>query len=497
MPPSENHGDHPDFAGYRVERRLGAGGMGEVYLARHPRLPRHDALKILSDKHADNAEFRARFLREAEIAVRLQHPNVVAVRDRGEQEGRLWIAMQYVDGMDVAELIGREGSELAIERTIRILSEAAQGLDEIHRVGLLHLDVKPANILLAEDPDGQDRVLVTDFGISRVAGEDENPTEAGGFTATLAYAAPEQIGGETVDHRADVYALGCTLYHMLTGSVPYPRDSPAAVMYAHLLETPPQPSAENSRVPVELDAVIARALAKDPAERYPSCGALAAAAREAWAERADALPGRRIGRRRVFLAGLALVASIAVAVPVSLAVAGRSDESRGSAATSRAVIDADAWGTAALIAQTFPGLLPVAPTAPGYQGLHLCLQLDAAEKRESDQKFISLDEVVPKAAVTCAGDGDPIDLLTVTCNNDRTPLTESLVITQLEGEEQWSRPSGTGRVRWGTNTNSDGKAIGKLEVSFDGTGRNFCRLRASSQASGSELRERWWPSAPI
>lgn len=491
MPPSEIHDDYPEFAGYRVEKRLGAGGMGEVYLARHPRLPRRDALKVLSDKHAGNEEFRVRFLREAEVAVRLHHPNVVAVRDRGEHEGRLWIAMQYVDGMDAAALIAGAGSELPVERAIRILSEAAQGLDEIHRVGLLHLDVKPANILLAAEPDSPlDRVLVTDFGIARTADEDENPTEDGGFTATLAYAAPEQISGETVDHRADVYALGCTLHHLLTGSVPFPRDSPAAVMYAHLLETPPLPSRQNPAVPAQLDAVVAKALAKDPAGRYESCGELAAAARAALAEPDNERPAPRIGRRGLVLTGVATLATVAVAV--SLAIAGGSGDP-APARDPRTVINADAWGKAALIAGTFPGLLPVAPTAPGYKDLNLCMHMDASQK----DKYISLDEVVPKAAVMCAGDLDPVILLTATCNNDRTPLTEAVTIARLEGEESWSRPSGTGRVRWGNYTTSEGKTLGKLEVSFDGSDRNFCRLRVIGAETGTELRDRWWLDAPI
>ncbi|MEV6274911.1 serine/threonine-protein kinase [Nocardia sp. NPDC051832] len=481
-----------NFAEYHIERRLGAGGMGEVYLARHPRLPRHDALKILSDKHAGNTEFRARFLREAEIAVRLRHPNVVAVRDRGEYDGRLWIAMQYVDGMDAAELIGREPDGLAVERALRILTEAAHGLDEIHRIGLLHLDVKPANILLAADDAEPERVLVTDFGISRTADQDEKRTEAGGFTATLAYAAPEQISGETVDHRADVYALGCTFYHLLTGSVPYLRGSAAAVMYAHLLETPPQPSLEKPGVPTELDAVIATALAKDPADRYPSCGALAEAARAAWSASRGARDVPRAGRRARVLTGVAVVASIAVAVAIALAVGGGSG---GAPAPSAApvTVNADAWGTAALMAQTFPNVLPVSPIATGYKDLHSCLHLDARES----QKYITFDEVVPKASVSCVGDDDPAAVLTVMCNTDRTPMTESLLITQLEGEERWTRPSGTGVVRWGHNTTPDGGIIGKLEVGFDGPGRNFCRLRVSGGESGSELRERWWLDAPI
>ncbi|MFD6393667.1 serine/threonine-protein kinase [Nocardia sp. NPDC060259] len=481
--------DGMDFAGYRIERRLGAGGMGEVYLARHPRLPRHDALKILSDRHAGDAEFRARFLREAEVAVRLQHPNVVAVRDRGEHDGRLWIAMQYVDGGDVAELIRRDAA-VPVERALRILTEAANGLDEIHRVGLQHRDVKPANLLLAEEPGQPDRVLVTDFGIARTADGAGTLSEGAGFSATLAYAAPELISGDAVDHRADVYSLGCTLYQLLTGTVPYPRDSPAAVMYAHLYDEPPRASVENRRVPAGLDSVLATALAKDPADRYQNCGALAAAAHAALV--AEIGGGTETGsvRRRGILAGAAIAV---VAVGVSLAVGiGRGDsaESAESAPTG-VTTNSSAWGAAALVAETFPNLLPVAPGAVGYQELNTCLYAD------ENQNFISFDQPVEVGGVSCLGDRDPVDVLSVVCNWDRTPIAEWTPMVQLEGEELWTRGASTGRVRWGTVTTNDGATTGRLDVMFDGPDRNFCRLRVSGDISGSILRERWWPDAPL
>ncbi|WP_169815476.1 serine/threonine-protein kinase, partial [Nocardia yamanashiensis] len=266
-----------DFSGYRLERLLGSGGMGTVYLARHPRLPRRDALKILAEEHTADPAFRARFLREAENAARVRHPNVVAIRDRGEHAGRLWLTMQYVEGPDLAEIIRRAPGMLPIERVLRILTEAAHGLDAIHRAGLLHRDVKPANILVEERSGLGDRVLVTDFGIARPAGETATHTE--GFAATLAYAAPERIRGESGDHRADVYALGCVLYEMLTGFLPFPRDTPAAVVFAHLNDPPPKPSTFGA--PPGFDDVIATALAKDPADRFASGGALATAARTA------------------------------------------------------------------------------------------------------------------------------------------------------------------------------------------------------------------------
>ncbi|MFD4440047.1 serine/threonine-protein kinase [Nocardia sp. NPDC058519] len=472
-----------EFAGYVIERRLGAGGMGEVYLARHPRLPRHDALKILSDRHAGDAEFRMRFLREAEVAVRLQHPNVVAVRDRGEQDGRLWIAMQYVDGGDVAELIGHD-TAIPIERALRIVTESANGLDEIHRVGLQHRDVKPANLLLTTEPGQPDRVLVTDFGIARTAEGDGTLSEGAGFTATLAYAAPELINGDPVDHRADVYSLGCTLYQLLTGTVPYPRSSPAAVMYAHLSDDPPRPSVENTRVPVELDAVIATALAKDPAQRYQSCGELAAAARAAWAPKATPKP------RRLLLTGVAIAAIVAVAVAISLTV-GFSGDEPGSAAPSRVATNSDAWGAAALAAEAVPNLLPVAPGAVGYQDVNSCLHID------QDGNALALDQQVAVGGLVCLGDRNPVESLSVVCREDRTQIPPWTANLTVEGEELWMRDGASGKVRWGTITADDGSPIGRLDVMFDGPDRQFCKLRVSGSTSGSVLWERWWPDAPL
>jgi serine/threonine protein kinase len=269
------------FAGYLIERRLGVGGMGAVYAARHPRLPRRVALKVLGEHLGSDPEFRARFEREAELAARVDHPNVVSVYDRGVEGDQLWIAMQYVDGVDVHQLIKRGRSVLTPGRAVFILAEAAKGLDSAHRRGLLHRDVKPANILVAEDPDEGDHVLVTDFGIARALDQTSALTNAGSIAATLPFASPEQIAGRELDHRSDIYSLGCTLYVMLTGSVPFPRDSQIAVMHAHLADPPPRVTVVNPSLPTEMDDVIARAMAKEPEHRYRSCRELASAAHAA------------------------------------------------------------------------------------------------------------------------------------------------------------------------------------------------------------------------
>ncbi|MGW5456438.1 serine/threonine-protein kinase [Nocardia sp. NPDC003979] len=285
------------FAGYVIERVLGSGGMGTVYAARHPRLPRWDALKVLGDAHSASAEFRARFVREAELAARIDHPNVVAVHDRGMDQGALWIAMQYVAGTDAASVLrhGLPDARLALH----IVTEAAAGLDAAHRAGLLHRDVKPANLMLESRAGEPDRVLVADFGIAKSGTDGTALTESGVFLATLAYAAPELIRLDAVDHRADQYSLGCTLFELLTGRKPFPRDTPAAVINAHLTAPPPRPTELNPRLPPAVDAVIARALAKNPDDRYASCGALAAAASAAFGTPVP--PEAHLGQREALL----------------------------------------------------------------------------------------------------------------------------------------------------------------------------------------------------
>ncbi|MFC9440025.1 protein kinase [Nocardia sp. NPDC057030] len=267
------------FAGYVIERQLGRGGMGSVYLARHPRLPRRIALKLLSPDLQANDEMRARFEREAELVARLDHPNIVAVYDRGVDEGIRWISMQYVDGIDAGALDPRT---LDPARAVEIIAETAKALDYAHAVGVLHRDVKPANILLARATAGQDeRVLLTDFGIARLRDDAHQLTRTGMFAATLAYASPEQLSASAVDHRSDQYALACTLFWLLANIAPFAADNPAAMIAAHLQQSPPPVTARRSELPPALDAVLSKALAKRPGDRYDSCAEFATAAREA------------------------------------------------------------------------------------------------------------------------------------------------------------------------------------------------------------------------
>ncbi|MFI6364334.1 serine/threonine-protein kinase [Nocardia sp. NPDC050630] len=491
------------FAGYRIERRLGADDLGVTYLAQHPRLPRRDALKVLSDEYADKPDFRARFLREAEVAARLQHPNVVAVRDCGAQDGRLWVAMQYMGGVDVDELIRRGRTELNVERAVRIVVEAARGLDEIHRAGLLHRDVRPGSILVAEQADGPERVLIADFGIARDVGDVTTVAGGGGMPGTVAYTAPEQINGAAVDDRADVYSLGCTLYHMLTGSVPFRRDSPGAVMHAHLNEPPPRPSRGNPSVPTAFDSVIAKAMAKQPQDRYPSCGALATAATAALLPASETMvvPAPAScgpDRRRLLLLGAVVVAIAVVAVTVSAVHRISRNEPATSAASGpstsvdrAAAASAAAWSPHAVVFEAFSDLLPATPLGIGYRELHDCKFLD------QQGNPISFDTRAPIDRLNCTGDQDPMEQIILTCNTDRSAMKPVGPQERPEGAERWTRPSGAGELHWGNYTSRLGGALGELEVSFESPNRNFCRLRVIGAQSGADLRTRWWLDAPL
>ncbi|WP_194817403.1 serine/threonine-protein kinase [Nocardia sp. XZ_19_385] len=258
--------------GYRVIQQLGSGGMGTVYLAQNPILPRRDALKVLSSELSEDAEFRARFEREANLAAGLDHPNIVAVYNRGEEDGQLWIAMQYIEGTDAAEEAKKGAAFMTPQRALRIVSEVGKGLDYAHRRGLLHRDVKPANFLLSAPEDGdEERVLLTDFGVAKSAEDGQDLTQTGNFMATVAYAPPEQLVGTSLDPRADIYSLGCAFYKLVTGQNPYPSTMPAVVMMGHLHEPPPKISAVRPGLPPALDSVIEKVMAKDPADRYNTC----------------------------------------------------------------------------------------------------------------------------------------------------------------------------------------------------------------------------------
>jgi serine/threonine protein kinase, bacterial len=256
------------FAGFTVLRVLGAGGMGTVYLVAHPRLPRHDALKVLPTQWTADPQYRARFLREADLTASLSHPNILSVHDRGEYDDQLWISMDYVEGTDASKLVREHHPDgLPIPVAMEIITAVASALDYAHQRGLLHRDVKPANILL--NPDDQ-RIFLADFGIARLVDDPSGLTETNMAVGTMAYAAPEQLRGEPLDSRADQYALACTSFDLLTGTPPYVDSNPAVVITKHVA-APVPPLGERRPELAALDPVLARAMAKAPADRYPSC----------------------------------------------------------------------------------------------------------------------------------------------------------------------------------------------------------------------------------
>jgi serine/threonine-protein kinase len=257
------------FAGYTIERLLGAGGMGEVYLARHPRLPRSYALKIMSSALSVDGEFRKRFIREGETAAALSDPHIVGVHDRGEADGRLWIAMDYIDGSDADELLQRYPQGMPVDDVLEIVTAIAAALDHAHQRGLLHRDVKPANILVSHTDSGSRRILLADFGIARHS-DDMGLTATNMTIGTVAYSAPEQLLGEPVDGRADQYALAGTAFHLLTGHKPYDDSNPAVVVTKQVNAAPPRLADVRPEL-AGLDEAIQRALAKDPTARFARC----------------------------------------------------------------------------------------------------------------------------------------------------------------------------------------------------------------------------------
>ena len=259
------------FAGYTIVRLLGTGGMGEVYLAEHPRLPRRDALKVLpSDVCADN-EYRQRFNREADIAATLWHPHIIGVHDRGDVDGQIWISMDYVDGTDAGELLrDRYPDGMPKHEVLDIVTSVGEALDYAHQQGLLHRDVKPANIMLTHPAPGDQRILLGDFGIARRVDDSSNLTATNMTVGTVFYAAPEQLMGEDLDGRADQYALAATAFHLLSGTPPFHHSNPTVVISQHLTASPPAISDRRPELSA-LDPVLGKALSKDPKDRFNSC----------------------------------------------------------------------------------------------------------------------------------------------------------------------------------------------------------------------------------
>jgi YVTN family beta-propeller protein len=338
------------FAGYQIEDVAGSGGMGIVYKATQLALGRRVALKLIAADLAANSSFRERFKREWLTAASIDHPNVIPLYEAGEADEHLFIAMRYVEGLDLAALIVRE-LPLDPARAVNIVAQIASALDAAHKRGLVHRDVKPANILISSEDD---HVYLTDFGLTRQSASQSALTKTGMFVGSLDYTAPEQIRGETVDARTDVYSLGCVLYQALAGALPYDRDSDVAKMYAHLNEDPPSVLAARADAPAGLDAVVARAMAKEPGDRYQTAGELGRASLEALegrlpeGPRASPWPRRRRLALAISLPSL-LVAGLAAAGLAAGGVFGGGDDpapARIAKATATATPKATATATA-------------------------------------------------------------------------------------------------------------------------------------------------------
>jgi serine/threonine-protein kinase len=307
-----------DLGSYHIESLVGRGGMGVVYRAVDRGLDRPVALKLIAPTVADDEAFRSRFLRESKMAAAIDHPSILPVYEAGETDGVFFLATRYVDGTDLEHRL-REGP-IEPRAAVAILGQVASALDAAHGAGLVHRDVKPANVLIAsgQGADRSDHAYLTDFGLTKQSGAETGLTRVGGFVGTLEYIAPEQIEGKAVDGRADQYALAAIAVTCLTGRVPFPRDSDVALINAHLHEPPPSIHLRQAELPMAVDAVIARGMAKDPAARYPDCRAFVEDLRDALgvsATHSRALPASTEARDRripLVVAGLLAVGILAV-----------------------------------------------------------------------------------------------------------------------------------------------------------------------------------------
>ena len=354
------------LAGFRVDSLIGQGAMGAVYLAEDTKVGERVALKLLVPELTADERFRQRFMREAEIAASLDHLHIVPIRTFGEEDGRLYLAMAYVEGSDLRELLRRDGP-LEPTRTLRLIRQVADALDVAHAAGLVHRDVKPGNILVTGAPDGE-HAYVCDFGLARHVSSVSSLTGDRGFVGTVDYVPPEQIAGGPIDRRADVYSLGCVLYECLTGERPFERDSELALIYAHLHDTPPPVTDLSPELPEALDGVVATALAKAPADRYATCGELAAAAGAALTGKPYGRRSRR--RRKTATATVALVAAAAAAVAGYLTTRGETSAAGQPEITQTSIAGAALGRTQAAYKQRFGGykqlvLTEVDPPIPG------------------------------------------------------------------------------------------------------------------------------------
>ncbi len=299
---------------YRIESVIGRGGMGVVYLATHAGLDRKVALKLLAPDYAGDDAFRARFLRESRMAAAIDHPNIIPIYEAGEIEGTYYLAMRYVAGIDLETRL--RAGRIEPGEAVHLLGQVARALDAANEQGLIHRDVKPANILVAagRGVEKGDHAYLTDFGLTKHRGSQTGLTQSGAFMGTLDYIAPEQIEGRPVDGRADQYGLACVAFHCLTGRVPFARDADIALAMAHLRDAPPSAVELVPELPAEVDAILARGMAKRPDDRFPSCEAFVVALRQALGVRPTGpVPAVAATRRRTPLLAVGVAALLVVA----------------------------------------------------------------------------------------------------------------------------------------------------------------------------------------
>ena len=343
-----------EIAGFQIEREIGRGGMGVVYLATQVFPERRVALKLLSPELAADRAFRERFVRESNAAASTEHPNIVPVYGAGESNGQLYLAMRFIEGMDLRTLLEHEGS-LSPERAAGICAQVADALEAAHERGLVHRDVKPGNVLL----DARDRAYLSDFGLIRRTELRTDLTKTGQFMGTVDYVAPEQIRGDELDGRADVYSLGCVLYECLTGAPPFSRDSEVATMYAHLEQDAPAPSSKRADLPRSLDEVVTKATAKRPEDRFVSASDMGAALR------GTSLPSAPTHQRpRVLIAGVA-AAVIAIVALVAIVASMSGDDVDGADSSPSPSVVADPLAASLAHADAETGeILSITPHLP-------------------------------------------------------------------------------------------------------------------------------------
>ncbi|MEP6813412.1 MAG: serine/threonine-protein kinase, partial [Actinomycetota bacterium] len=343
-----------------MESLLGRGAMAEVYRARDQTTGEPVALKLLAEALVHDERFRRRFLLESDLAKTLAHPHIVATLGAGEDEGRLYLALELIDGANLRELLRRDG-RLEPGSAIELVEQVADALDAAHKLGLVHRDVKPGNILVRTE-EGRDHAYVCDFGLARHVSSVSSLTSERGFVGTIDYVPPEQIEGGQLDRRADVYSLGCVLYECLAGVRPFERDSELSVVFAHLNEPPPKITDVRPELPEEFDAVFATALAKVPADRYDSCGELAAAARAALDGRTFAR--RRVRRRRQIAAAAVLLAAAATTAGL-VATRGGGHNPAGVAGAAAIPLQANVLNLIDLQSNRLAGHVPLGKPAAG------------------------------------------------------------------------------------------------------------------------------------